>query len=447
MTFCVERGILKQYTGHDTTVVIPSDVTEIGYRAFYQNREIRTVIFSEGVKKVGMQAFAGCSALNEIVFPASVRTIGHEAFADTAWLDNQPDGVVYAGSLALMIKGDIRNITTVTIQPGTVKLCADLFRNCTALSQVILSQSLTEIDDRAFQHCRKLQTIHIPEMVTRIGDRAFDECVKLSVQIDAMDVTLGRHCFMDDASIRIAHIHPAKVPVNVRDSAICAFADDYCSDNVQDDAFAGQMIQYIQNRRRQYYPLALKHWNMMQMMIQERVIPLEDVNDLLDAIFSQGEAEHAAALMGYKQTLTTENDTDAFLDPWDDLSLDWDVPLPEKNALQMAAEWGMKKNADGTYTLLRYYGTEQAVVVPARIGDKVITAIGPYALSPRRYGIKHESAVRLEHMYSVTIPDGITRIGNHAFAGCKGLVQITMPDSIEQIGKDAFAGCPLLQNI
>ncbi len=445
MTFCVERGILKQYNGHDTTVVIPPDVTEIGYRSFYQNPEIRTVILSEGVKKVGMQAFAGCNALNEIVFPESICTIGHEAFANTAWLDWQPDGVVYAGPLAWMIKGDLRSIDTITIKPGTLKLCADLFRNCTALTQVILPESLREIDDRAFQNCRKLKTIRIPEMVTRIGDRAFDECVKLSVQIDAMDVTLGRHCFMDDASLRLEHIHPAKVPVNVRNSAICTFADDYCNENVRDAAFARQMIQYIQNRRRQYYSLAVNHWNMMQMMIQERVIPLEDVDDLLDAIFSQGEADHAAALLGYKQSLTAEDDLDAFSDPWDDLSLDWDVPLPEKTVLQMEAEWGMKQNTDGTYTLLRYYGAEREVVIPVRIGDKVITAIGPYALSPHRYGIKHESAVRLEHIYSVTIPDGITRIGNHAFAGCKGLVQIVMPDSIEQIGKDAFAQCPLLQ--
>lgn len=437
MTFQIERGILKQYIGTDSIVQIPDGVTEIGYRAFYGNHSVQTVILPEGVVKIGSQAFCGCDSLNEIVFPDSLRIVGWEAFVGTEWMDAQPDGIVYAGRLALRIKGELCNMISAEIKPGTVKLCADLFRNCTALTDVLLPDSLTEIDDRAFQHCRRLKMITIPEQAVRIGDRAFDECTKLSVQLHCRDAAIGRHCFMDDASLHVYHMNPAKLPNNVRDSAVLAFANDMYEDTVQDEAFAMQMRQYIQNRRRQYYPLAIKHWNLLQMMIQNRMIPAEDVDAILDEILLQGQADHAAALMRYKQSLA-EDEADWLDDAWDDLTLDWDLPQAAQTTEQLERAWGMKQNVDGTYTLMRYYGDALDVVVPAQIGDKIISAIGPYALSPLRYGIGRERAVHLERIRAVTIEEGITRIGNHAFAGCSALSDITIPQSVEHIGRNAM---------
>jgi hypothetical protein len=40
---------------------------------------------------------------------------------------------------------------------------------------------------------------------------------------------------------------------------------------------------------------------------------------------------------------------------------------------------------------------------------------------------------------SVTIPDGVTTIGNYAFAGCTGLTSINIPDGVTTIGNYAFA--------
>ena len=441
MTFHIERGILKHYTGSDTIVQIPDGVVEIGYRAFYQNHKMEQIVLPDSMVKIGLQAFAGCTGLQHIAFNQSLRFVGYDAFQDTAWLAAQPDGIVYAGPLAWRVKGDLRSLTEISIRPGTVKLCADLFRNCTALFAVNLPDTLTEIDDRAFQNCRKLKQLHIPEQVHRIGDRAFDECTGLSIQLDSTDAVIGRQCFMSGTKIRVKQLHPAKLPVNVRDSAIIAFADDVCEDRVQNGAFLQAVYQYIQNRRRQYHPLAMKHWNLMQIMIQEQMIPAADIDFLLDGILADGQADHAAALMRYKQKLSEAEEQDLFIDTWDDLTLEWDIPAAEKTEVELEAEWGLKQNTDHTYTMVRYYGNDLDITVPAHIADKVITAIGPYALSTVRYGIKHERAAHLAQVRSVTIQDGITRIGNNAFDGCKALVSVTLPQSIERIEKDAFAGC------
>ena len=45
------------------------------------------------------------------------------------------------------------------------------------------------------------------------------------------------------------------------------------------------------------------------------------------------------------------------------------------------------------------------------------------------------------------IPDSVTVIGSDAFSGCKGLTSIVIPDSVTSIGSDAFSGCKGLTSI
>jgi len=48
---------------------------------------------------------------------------------------------------------------------------------------------------------------------------------------------------------------------------------------------------------------------------------------------------------------------------------------------------------------------------------------------------------------NVTIPDGVTSIGNYAFSGCTSLTSIDIPDSVTSIGNSAFNGCTSLTSI
>ena len=48
---------------------------------------------------------------------------------------------------------------------------------------------------------------------------------------------------------------------------------------------------------------------------------------------------------------------------------------------------------------------------------------------------------------SVTIPNGVTSIGDYAFYYCEGLTSITIPNSVTSIGEYAFGGCSDLKKI
>ena len=52
-----------------------------------------------------------------------------------------------------------------------------------------------------------------------------------------------------------------------------------------------------------------------------------------------------------------------------------------------------------------------------------------------------------EGLKSVTLPSGLCYIGVEAFNECRDLESVTFPDSLEEIGAAAFGGCENLQNV
>jgi hypothetical protein len=75
------------------------------------------------------------------------------------------------------------------------------------------------------------------------------------------------------------------------------------------------------------------------------------------------------------------------------------------------------------------------VVYPSAYGNITIpsgvTAIGDYAFS------------HCSELLSVTIPDCVTAIGDYTFEYCTELSEVTMPDSVT-LGYDVFRGCEKL---
>jgi len=84
-----------------TGIIIPAGVTSIDSGAFYYCTSLATIIIPDGVTSIGQQAFANCTNLTSITIPATVTAIEVGAFNNTAWFNNQPDGLVYAGKIRL----------------------------------------------------------------------------------------------------------------------------------------------------------------------------------------------------------------------------------------------------------------------------------------------------------------------------------------------------------
>ena len=58
-----------------------------------------------------------------------------------------------------------------------------------------------------------------------------------------------------------------------------------------------------------------------------------------------------------------------------------------------------------------------------------------------------ENAFAGSAVTSVSMPEGITSIGQYAFSGCQNLESVTLPESLTTLGSEAFYGCKNLESV
>ena len=163
-----------------TSVDIPNSVTSIGRVVFYNCTGLTSIVIPNSVTAIGVQAFEDCTGLTSIDIPNSVTAIGGYAFNNTAWYNNQPDGMVYAGKVAYKYKGTMPSGTNMTFKEGTLGIAGGAFHSCTGLASIVIPNSVTYIGDYALYYCTGLTSIDIPNSVTSIGDEAFSWCSGLT---------------------------------------------------------------------------------------------------------------------------------------------------------------------------------------------------------------------------------------------------------------------------
>ena len=180
-----------------TSVTIGNGVKSIGYNAFKNCTGLTSVTIPESVTSIGFGAFSGCSKLTSITIPDSITSIGGEAFLDTAWYDNQPDGLVYAGKVAYKYKGTMPSNTSIELKEGTLGVGDYAFSWCSGLTCITISDSVTIIGENAFAGCSGLTSVTIGNGVTSIEDAAFYECTGLkNISIPGNVKSIGEWAFI-----------------------------------------------------------------------------------------------------------------------------------------------------------------------------------------------------------------------------------------------------------
>lgn len=158
-------------------VVLPDDVVKVDGMAFYGSL-ISSVTIPDGVM-VSYGAFGNSKQLTEVIFKGSA-SAESSAFVGTPWLENHEPGVIYAGTTAIGLAGDLAEIT---IKPGTKTIGKEAFTpfdRPTSLVKVVLPDGLETIESYAFANCDKLKEINLPASLKTVVGNAFDYCTALS---------------------------------------------------------------------------------------------------------------------------------------------------------------------------------------------------------------------------------------------------------------------------
>lgn len=180
-------------------IIIPDSVTSIGSYAFCNCTNLSSIKLSSNINEISNNTFSGCTSLNSIAIPENVVSISYSAFENctslseitflgdnidyidstafdnTAWLNNQNDGVVYIGKLLYCYKGEMPSNTTITVKGGTEAIEADAFAGKKELIEVVLPNSVKRIENGAFYECINLSSINIPENIEYIGSAAITD--------------------------------------------------------------------------------------------------------------------------------------------------------------------------------------------------------------------------------------------------------------------------------
>ena len=188
----INDGVLCDYFGSDTNLVIPDSVTKIDLEQFADKHQLESITIPKTL----------------IIFPSNIpkywktnRIEVDEAnpkyySKDGCLIDKETDTLVwcYSGNIipddisikkiganAFMNREDIKSII---IPDGVEEIEDSAFKNCITLEKIIIPKSVIKIGRGAFYNCKKLIEIKLPQSLTAIDSFVFAGCSNLlSVQM------------------------------------------------------------------------------------------------------------------------------------------------------------------------------------------------------------------------------------------------------------------------
>ena len=434
-----------------TSIEIPSSVTSIGNSAFYGcsgltsivveadntvydsrddcnaiiKKETNTLIHGckntkipSSVTRIGERAFWDCSELTSIEIPSSVTSIGYGAFDGCSGLTSI---TVEAGNAMY----DSRDNSNALIETKT----NTLILGCKSTK---IPSSVTSIGSAAFQFCEGLTSITIPEGVTSIGESAFEGCSGLtSIEIPSSVTSIGNYAFRDCIGLKdVYYTGTQEQWDNIWGSGNDASDVFYYYDEDLDENISIPFTLHC-NSSESAPSASPSPKPSEQPSVAPSATPSEKPSAAPSAAPSVTPSEQPSAKPSAAPSKTPEANVPAA-----------GTTLKEKTGREYKVTKSDSSKGKPSVTLTKLSAKEKKakkVTIPKTVTvDNV-----EYQVT----GIAAKAFKNSKKLQSIVIPDTITEIGASSFEGCKNLKSVTIGKNVTSIGKNAFKNCKNLKKI
>ena len=163
-------------TGLKSVVTNTDKIVGVGADAFVKCSSLTEFVLPDSIKWIGEYAFNNCTSLVSVSFPEKDFYVRRDAFKNTPFWDGKTEEFVIVGD-GILVKYNGTD-TNVVIPEGVKRVCC-AFDNRTEITNIQLPQSLEYISPDSFYGCLGITELIVPDSVIEINEGAFTGMCKL----------------------------------------------------------------------------------------------------------------------------------------------------------------------------------------------------------------------------------------------------------------------------
>ena len=416
-----EQATITKYTGSVAYLTIPDEldgypVIGIGNEVFKGNTSLRSVVIPDSITTIGDNSFNGCTNLETVILSKNKEftTIAAGAFKNTTSLKKieMSDSIVLIRNSAFSYSG----LTQLHMSNKITQIESYAFYSCKNLSDLKISEALVKYENSCFGDCDALQSVEIPKNVAECPDEIYPNGT------DRYGYKCPGGMFSECDNLKSVTFE-----TGIKQIAVDLFKD--CPG--LEEITIPNTVTEIQSKA--FYNCAnLKQVNLPESLTKIGILSFAECGSL-----EKIDIPDSVTVIGC-----------AAFSVCDKLS---EVKLPSR--LNEIGSWAFKdcnslQQIDipkGTSVVSSYYD-----------GFTIAGIYGPFQGCTNLSNIILEDGMKkipanlfkkCSGLENIDIPDSVEEIGNNAFLSCTSLKEINIPNSVTSMGNYVFSGCSSLQKV